>query len=232
MLVCILFLVVLSGAVAREVNTSYFRFRNDRLNRQCEDAVLNKEKNIIEKPVYIILMLIFIVIFLLLLLGVIKGLLGLFVSKQIGEAGLGLFVDLPTHLNQCQEKELKQRPVVYDVAGWPVNPDTRERNVRLLPKRLNFCLNVIFFLAYPLALILKCCAMCCCIREYREGDEKRSFRKLNAIRTHKSKDLVSLGAKVNKYDEEQKEKDDTDYVLNQMNKSQSSLHNNRSTYGE
>nr|CAI5819350.1 unnamed protein product [Callosobruchus analis] len=161
-------------------------------------------------------MLLLIILFLLLFLGIVKGLLGLYVSKQVGESGLGLLVDLPKPLNQYQEKEFKQRTVVYDVAGWPVNPDTRERNVRVLPKRSEFCLNVIFFLAYPLALCLKLCAMCCCIKDFKEGDEKRSFKKVSVIRTNGG----SPGARIDKYDDDQKEKEDTDYVLNQMKKSQ------------
>ncbi|VEN39576.1 unnamed protein product, partial [Callosobruchus maculatus] len=172
-------------------------------------------------------MLLLIILFLLLFLGIIKGLLGLYVSKQIGESGLGLLVDLPKPLNQYQEKEFKQRPVVYDVAGWPVNPDTKERNVRVLPMRSEFCLNVIFFLAYPLAITLKLCAMCCCIKDFKEGDEKRTFKKVSVIR--RSGD--SPGAKIDKYEDEQKEKEDTDYVLSQMKKSQTSLQNNKSAFG-
>nr|CAH7746378.1 unnamed protein product [Callosobruchus chinensis] len=225
---CISLFVFLGGAFAREVKTSYFRFRNERFDRQCESPFLDHERNAIEEPKYIILMLLLLILFLLLFLGIIKGLLGLYVSKQIGESGLGLLVDLPKPLNQYQEKEFKQRPVVYDIAGWPVNPDTRERNVRVLPKRSEFCLNVIFFLAYPLALTLKLCAMCCCIKDFKEGDEKRSFKKVKVIRTNNGD---SPGAKVDKYDDELKEREDTDYVLNQMRKSQISLQNNKTTFG-
>lgn len=47
---------------------------------------------------------------------------------------MGLLVDLPKPLDNYQEKEIAQRPVIYDVGGWPVHPDTKRRTVRALSK--------------------------------------------------------------------------------------------------
>lgn len=66
-------------------------------------------------------------------LGLLKGLLGIFGSKTVGEYGMGMLIDLPKPLDYYQEKELRNRPVCYDVVGWPVHPDTGERTVRMLP---------------------------------------------------------------------------------------------------
>lgn len=67
-------------------------------------------------------------------LGLIKALLGYFVSKKVGEFGMGLLVDLPKPLDQYQEKELRQHPVEYDVGGWPIHPVTKKRTVRVLSR--------------------------------------------------------------------------------------------------
>lgn len=60
--------------------------------------------------------------------------IGLICIKKVGEFGLGMLVDLPKPLEGYQESEIMYRPVIYDVGGWPVHPDTKERTVRLLPK--------------------------------------------------------------------------------------------------
>lgn len=62
-----------------------------------------------------------------------KGLLGICGSKKIGQYGMAMLIDLPKPLDAYQEKELRDRPVSYDVVGWPVHPDTGERTVRALP---------------------------------------------------------------------------------------------------
>lgn len=46
---------------------------------------------------------------------------------------MAMLIDLPKPLDAYQEKELRDRPVSYDVVGWPVHPDTGERTVRALP---------------------------------------------------------------------------------------------------
>lgn len=67
-------------------------------------------------------------------LGLIKGLLGLFCCAPVGMWGLGVLIDLPRSLDQYQEDEIKDREVIYDVIGWPIHPDTKERSVRALTK--------------------------------------------------------------------------------------------------
>ncbi|XP_018565071.2 uncharacterized protein LOC108906326 [Anoplophora glabripennis] len=167
------------------------------------------------------------IILILMFLGIVKGLIGLFCMKKIGELGLGLLVDLPKPLESYQETELMQRPVIYDVGGWPVHPDTKERTVRILPKKTEFCLNITFFIAYPLALILKLCALCCCIKNY-SGDEKNCFKSINIIKFNegiaKKDQYRPPGQKIDMYKEnDAKEEEDTKYVLNMMRQSQISL---------
>lgn len=66
--------------------------------------------------------------------GLIKGLLGLLCWNKVGSYGLDLLVELPRPLSEYQETALKDRPVVYDVAGWPIHPDTLKKTVKILPK--------------------------------------------------------------------------------------------------
>lgn len=63
-----------------------------------------------------------------------KAIIGYFWSKKMGEVGLNLLVDLPKPLDKYQERNLRDYPVEYDIAGWPINPFTKERTVRVLPK--------------------------------------------------------------------------------------------------
>jgi len=66
-------------------------------------------------------------------LGLIKAVIGVCGSRKIGEYGMAMLIDLPKPLDQYREPDLKDRPVCYDVVGWPVHPDTGERTVRTLP---------------------------------------------------------------------------------------------------
>ncbi|KAJ8942328.1 hypothetical protein NQ318_005320 [Aromia moschata] len=45
---------------------------------------------------------------------IIKGIIGICCSKNIGEFGLGLLIDLPKPLDEYQEDDLKERAVAYD----------------------------------------------------------------------------------------------------------------------
>ncbi|KAJ8977645.1 hypothetical protein NQ317_003623, partial [Molorchus minor] len=173
-----------------EINQLVFKYKS-RNPRYCKSHSQDElqpfyRKNILENPVFLIFLIFLGILLILMLLGIMKGLIGLLCNKKIGEFGLGLLVDLPKPLDEYQEEELKDREVCYDVGGWPVHPDTKERTVRVLPKRTEFCLNVIFFMAYPLALILKLCALCCCITNYDECDETNCFKGVNIIKFNES----------------------------------------------
>lgn len=121
--------------------------------------------------------------------GVIKGIIGRF-NRQIGEFGLHLLIDLPKPLDHYNEPELKDRTVVYDVGGWPLHPDDGTRTVRLLPFNAEFCLNAIFFLAYPLSLCMQLCGLCCCIKESDEMEDNTPYKGVNVVKFSKSKSKV------------------------------------------
>lgn len=74
-------------------------------------------------------------------LGIAKGLLGWFGATNIGMLGLDKLIDLPRPLDYYQEMDLMYRPVEYDVGGWPIHPDTKDRTVRVITMSLfeNYC---------------------------------------------------------------------------------------------
>ncbi|XP_030753337.1 uncharacterized protein LOC115880293 isoform X2 [Sitophilus oryzae] len=134
---------------------------------------------------------------------------------------MSMLVDLPKPLDEYQEKELKGRTVCYDVAGWPVHPDSGERSVRILSLKTEFCLNLIFFLAYPLALILRLCSLCCCIKNGGDDDET-CYKRVNIIRC--KADKKNSRPEVDRYyDNDLREASDTHYVIQCMKESQLSL---------
>ncbi|CAG9860506.1 unnamed protein product [Phyllotreta striolata] len=185
------------------------------------------KKNIIQSPWYLFLLILLVCIFLLIFLGLIKGLLGL-CSKSIGELGLGLLVDLPKPIDKYREKSLLNIPVQYDIEGWPIHPYENERSVRVFSVKTEFCLNVIFFLACPLALCIHLCKLCC---EKPDTDEYKkgcfcnvSMLKMNERLKKKRKGGYKSVRHVDIYDDNDRNEDeDTKYVINQMRHSQLSL---------
>ncbi|XP_050301363.1 uncharacterized protein LOC126739638 [Anthonomus grandis grandis] len=176
--------------------------------------------SIFENTFYLIFIVVLGIIFGLMFLGCLKGLMGTFGSKKIGEYGMDALIDLPKPLDRYRETNLKGREVCYDVVGWPVHPDTGERTVRMLPLKVEFCLNIIFFLAYPLAIILKICSVCCCIRDFK-GEEDKCFKEIHVI---KCKSKKSSGPEIDMYKENDlREARDTSYVINALRDSQKSL---------
>ncbi|XP_060533911.1 hapless 2-like isoform X2 [Cylas formicarius] len=87
----------------------------------------------------------------LLYMGLIKALLGTCLTP-ISQWGLENMVDLPKKLNRYYEPHLRDRKVIYDDAGWPVHPHTRRR-VHSLPIPTSFCLNLVFFFAFPIVAL-------------------------------------------------------------------------------
>ncbi|CAH0552102.1 unnamed protein product [Brassicogethes aeneus] len=104
-------------------------------------------------------MMLYIIIFLcviLLVLGLIKGLVGLYININIGLWGLDAILDLPKPMARYYESSLRNMKVQYDIYGWPIHPDTKER-VRNTAIVTELCLNLIFFFIFPLAV---CCIIC------------------------------------------------------------------------
>ncbi|XP_068895292.1 uncharacterized protein [Tenebrio molitor] len=165
-------------------------------------------------------------VFFLIFLGMIKGLIGLCCCARVGSYGLYLLIDLPRPLSHYQEKQLERRPVIYDIGGWPIHPDTLQKTVRVLPKRTEFCLNLVFFLAYPLAACVYLCALCCCIKNYSQSHDDACFKHVDVVR------LTNRGSKQNNngvhvYKQDYKEDEDTKYVMDAMRKSKESIHQYR-----
>ncbi|XP_066259434.1 uncharacterized protein [Euwallacea similis] len=224
---CLLFVHL---SVCHEIKYRERIFKNQYLNNHTCKHHPNSafkpfyRKSILENTVYLVFIILFGILFGLMLLGCIKGLLGVFVSKKVGKYGMPMLIDLPKPLDKYQEPELADRTVCYDVVGWPVHPDTGERTVQILPIKTEFCLNLIFFLAYPLAIMVKLCAICCCIGNYK-GEEDAHFREVNVIKYGKlNRKESDKGPRIDVYKENDlQEAKDTNYVINCMRQSQMSL---------
>ncbi|KAJ4435146.1 hypothetical protein ANN_23722 [Periplaneta americana] len=75
-----------------------------------------------------------ILLLILILLGVAKGILGLCSCPAVGMWGLDMFVEQARRIPHYYEKELCDRSVIYDCAGYPVHPDTKLRTVRTISR--------------------------------------------------------------------------------------------------
>ncbi|KAK9886641.1 hypothetical protein WA026_017562 [Henosepilachna vigintioctopunctata] len=167
-------------------------------------------------------------LFILILMGFLKSLTGLLYCSCVGGWGLDLLIDLPRPLPQYQEPWLACREVVYDEAGWPVHPDTGERTVKVLTGRTEFFLNLIFFIAYPLALLVKLIEMSCCIRSGCKDDENVSYKQVNVIKMMEgclcSCRSTKQGPVIDRYREgDVREEQDTEYVVEILKESKHSL---------
>lgn len=129
-------------------------------------------------------------------LGLLKGLIGLVCFSTIGMCGLTLLANLPCRLDKYYEPDLSDYIVEYDDSGWPVHPQTHRRTVRLMSRcyglfakihlkyiicrKAEFCLNTIFFLAYPLVALSALCDYCCgspvCDTDSNSLESKRIVR--------------------------------------------------------
>lgn len=87
-------------------------------------------KNYLLRAIFCIL----IILSILILLGITKAILGWFGFLKIGMFGLDKLIDLPRPLDFYQEPELMYKAVEYDIAGWPIHPDTKDRTVRTITK--------------------------------------------------------------------------------------------------
>ncbi|CAH1111402.1 unnamed protein product [Psylliodes chrysocephalus] len=221
------FLIFILPSIYAQTQGVILPYKDNKILEYCKSTSTFYRKNIFENPWYLFLLIILVCIFLLMFIGLIKGLLGI-CSKSIGELGLGLLVDLPKPIAKYREKSLAHLPVQYDIEGWPIHPYQNERSVRVFSMKTEFCLNVVFFLAYPLALCLHLCGMCCG-RKIEPEDDKGCFccvsmLKLNERLKKNKKGGYSAVRNVDVYDDnDRKEDEDTQYVINQMRQSQLSL---------
>lgn len=149
----------------------------------------------------------------LVLIGLIKALIGMCCFPAVGMWGLGMLIDLPRPLDQYVEQDLQYLPVVYDIAGWPIHPKTNLRTVRAISRQSEFCLNLIFFLTYPLVLTIDVCTAWC-FRTYDHDDPPGvCFKKVHTVSYSKGKTPNLTASICNK-------EHVTDHVKNQ-----DSLHN-------
>ncbi|CAG9834963.1 unnamed protein product [Diabrotica balteata] len=224
------FLLLLLSLIFRAVAEDLYYFPYRQKIGFCNKGYTFGSENVLENPWYLLLFIILGLIFILVFLGLLKGLIGLCCSRYIGEYGLGILIDLPRPLDKYQEKEYRDIPVTYDPDGWPVDPNTGQRTVKTMSTKTEFFLNVIFFLAYPLAICLQICGVCCCIKPPEYGvTEQSCYNSLNMVtineRIKRKNNYYKCGQNLDIYrDEDMKEEQDTYYVIDQMKKSQTSLH--------
>ncbi|XP_032515614.2 uncharacterized protein LOC116768855 isoform X4 [Danaus plexippus] len=84
--------------------------------------------------------------------GLVKAVLGL-ILPCVGSNGLYRLFQKPRKLDHYYESSLRAREVIYDADGWPVHPDSKQRNVRLVSLPMEFILNLIFFIILPCIMI-------------------------------------------------------------------------------
>ncbi|XP_075223850.1 uncharacterized protein LOC142325705 [Lycorma delicatula] len=195
----------------------------------------------------------------ILLLGLIKAFLGFCCCSQVGSWGLWLiFPGKAKELEDYKEPDIAHFPVIFDVAGYAVHPITGVRNVRFLSKSGEFCINLLFFAAAPIAIVIKLMKICCpCFRSepnqwddigqpsgveeeplLPETNEKIDKKKEEIIKAKKQKlllgsDKTDSGSNWSlPSDLEIDENDvDTEYVLQERYASQKNLQQNRRSRG-
>ncbi|KAL0895599.1 hypothetical protein ABMA27_011693 [Loxostege sticticalis] len=164
----------------------------------------------------------------LLMLGFLKGCLGL-VCRCISKWGIYKMIQVPRKLDHYYEPALRGRTVVYDDEGWPIHPDSKKRNVSLVPRVVEFILNVIFFVTVPCLMLydvlkkMLCRSSqqrCCSPPEPRDHKKCFSTRDLQMRPLLLERHRAAGEAASSCVDSEQ---DDTEYVLMQMQKSKESL---------
>lgn len=97
----------------------------------------------------------------LLIMGLTKALIGCCCCPLIGIWGLDVLLDLPKKMKSYYELDIKSREVEYSEDGWPIHPDTKKK-VRNISKSTEFCINMMFFFTYPLAIFFLVLRRLCC----------------------------------------------------------------------
>ncbi|XP_022907330.1 uncharacterized protein [Onthophagus taurus] len=201
--------------------------------RSCEDERLGGAQHV-GFGMSIIVLFLAILLFLI-CLGILKGLIGLLFFPKIGVCGMNLLVDLPRPIKKYQEPELAGCPVVYDVVGWPIHPQTGKRTVRPLSKNTEFCMNVIFFITYPVIIVVTLCSHICYKSYDEEGTDNNVYDNVNTVVfsecpayqvdnvKEKCKCPKNCGGHDIYRDDDSAEEHDTRYVMEQMDDSSNRL---------
>lgn len=129
----------------------------------------------------------------ILLLGLIKAILGLCCCSAVGSWGLWLmFPNKAKSLENYKEPNITNYNVSRDCAGYAIHPIHRTRNVRILSKTGEFCINFLFFAAAPLAIIIKLIRICCpCL----DAGLRRKTEKLSELGKEDEDDNLSEESK-------------------------------------
>ncbi|KAL6255944.1 hypothetical protein P5V15_013181 [Pogonomyrmex californicus] len=156
---------------------------------------------------------------LLIFMGFLKWLIGLYIPL-VGRWGLDSLLETD-RMSEYFERELKYKYVITDEHGAPVHPDTRKRTVRICSRKVEFFLNVMFFLIFPFAI--------CCLRL------KKPFRQPARRRCCSDESKISLTSDKSEHPrticvsiygdsrDSRMETEDTKYVMDELKKSEESL---------
>ncbi|KAI4501577.1 hypothetical protein M0802_003454 [Mischocyttarus mexicanus] len=150
--------------------------------------------------------------------GISKWIIGIYIP-EVSRWGLDTLVET-TKINEYFEDELKCKCIVYDESGFPVHPDTGSRSIRICSRKTEFLLNAVFFLIYPIAV---------CWYQSKKMFKKR-LRSYSSDESRaclsSDKDEYENLVTVTTYGDSRNSKmeaDDTNYVMNELKKSQESL---------
>ncbi|XP_047359596.1 uncharacterized protein LOC124952953 [Vespa velutina] len=155
---------------------------------------------------------------LLLFMGISKWIIGIYIP-EVSRWGLDTLLKT-TKMSEYFEDDLKCRCIVTDESGFPVHPDTGNRSIRICSRKTEFLLNVIFFLVYPIAISWhhikkfisnKNGSYCTDESKTCLTSDKDEYENLVTVCTYGD----SKNSKM--------EADDTNYVINELKKSQESL---------
>ncbi|XP_014602440.1 PREDICTED: uncharacterized protein LOC106786017 [Polistes canadensis] len=165
-----------------------------------------------------VILLLLSIVALLLFMGISKWIIGIYIP-EVSRWGLDTLIET-TKMNEYFEEELKCRCIVFDESGFPVHPDTGSRSIRICSRKTEFLLNAIFFLIYPIAV---------CWYQSKKMFKKRlrnySLDESRACLSSDKDEYENL-VTVSTYGDSRNSKmeaDDTNYVMNELKKSQESL---------
>ncbi|XP_011309400.1 uncharacterized protein [Fopius arisanus] len=176
---------------------------------------INSQTFQLSKMAIDILIIIIIIFLIFTTIGIIKWIIGI-LSPPIGRWGLDhLLAGLRTE--EYFEPELKCRCVVTDDEGIPIHPDTGRRTVRICSRTLEFIVNSLFLFIYPCCVLSESISkMIKCKRSRISDDSKDCLIDKDEWRTIS---VRSYGDTRNS----KLERDDTEYVITELKKSQVSL---------
>ncbi|KAF7391851.1 hypothetical protein HZH68_011394 [Vespula germanica] len=165
-----------------------------------------------------IIFLLLSILALFLFMGVSKWIIGIYIP-EVSRWGLDTLLRT-TKMSEYFEDDLKCRCIVTDESGFPVHPDTGNRSIRICSRKTEFLLNVIFFLVYPVAVSWHH------IQKFisKESGSYSSDESKTCLTSDKDEyeNLVTVCTYGDSKNSKM-EADDTNYVMNELKKSQESL---------